>query len=59
MVWKLSEWKRAVERLHNKYRSMVVEFFAVLGDEETRIARTELDSRSDCGTTSSVREETE
>ncbi len=59
MVWKLSEWKRAVERLHNKYRSMVVELFSVLGDEKTRIARTELDGRSDCVTTSSVREETE
>jgi hypothetical protein len=59
MAWKLREWKRAVEQLHNRCRSMVVELFSAVGEEETRIARTELDGRSDCVTTSSVRQETE
>jgi hypothetical protein len=59
MAWKLREWKRAVEQFHNRYRSMVVELFSVVGDEETKIARLELDGRSDCVNTSSVRQETE
>jgi hypothetical protein len=59
MAWKLREWKRALEQLHNRCRSMVVEIVSTLGDEEARIARTELDRRSDCVTTSSVRQETE
>jgi hypothetical protein len=59
MARKLREWKRALEQLHNRCRSIVVELFSALGAEETRIARTELDGRSDCVTTSSVRQETE
>lgn len=59
MAWKLREWKRAVEQLHNRCHSMVVELFSAIGDEETRIARRELDGRSDCLTTSSVSQETE
>ena len=59
MGWKLKEWKRAVEQLHNRCRSMVVELFSAIGDEETRIARRELDGRSDYVTTSSVSQETE
>ena len=59
MAWKLREWKRAVEQLHNRCRSMVVELFSAIGDEETRIARRELDGRSDYVTTSSVSQKTE
>jgi len=59
MAWKLREWKRAVEQLRSRCRAMVVEIVSALGDEETRIARSELDRRSDCVTTSSVRQETE
>jgi hypothetical protein len=59
MVWKLSEWKRAVGQLHKRCRSKVVKLFSGLGEEETRIARTELYGRSDCVTTSSVRQKTE
>jgi hypothetical protein len=59
MMLNLSEWKQAVERLHKRYRSMVMELFSALGEEETRIARTELDGSSDGVTTSSVCQETE
>jgi hypothetical protein len=51
MAWNLREWKRAVKQLHNRYRSMMVELFSVVGDEETKIARVELDGRSDSVTT--------
>jgi hypothetical protein len=51
MAWKLREWKRAVEQLQDRCRSMVVELFSVVGDEETKIARMELEGRSDCVTT--------
>jgi hypothetical protein len=59
MAWKLREWKRAVEQLPNRCRSMVVGLFSALGDEENKIAHAESDGRSDCVTTSSVRQETE
>jgi hypothetical protein len=59
MALKLREWKRAVERLHTRCKSMVVELISVVGDEETKIARMELDSRSDCITAGRVREVTE
>jgi hypothetical protein len=59
MEWKLREWKRAVEQLQNRCRSMVVELFSVVGDEETKIASMELDGPSDCVTTNSTRQETE
>jgi hypothetical protein len=59
MAWKLREWKRAVEQLQNRCRSTVVELFSVVGEEETKIARMELDGRSNSVTNSSVRQETE
>jgi hypothetical protein len=59
MAWKLRKWKRAVEQLPNRYRSMVVGLFSAFGDEETTIARAESDGHSDCVTTSSVRQTTE
>jgi len=59
MAWKLREWKRAVEQLQNRCRSMVVELFSVVGDEETKIARMELGGRSNSVTNGSVRQETE
>jgi hypothetical protein len=59
MAWKLREWKRVAEQLHNRCRLMVVELISAVGDEETKIARMELDNRSDCITTGRVREETE
>jgi hypothetical protein len=57
MAWKLSELKRAVEQLHSRCRSMVVELFSVVGDEETKIARMELDGRSNSANTSCGRQE--
>jgi hypothetical protein len=59
MAWKLREWKRAVEQLHSRCRSMVVELFSVVGDEEIKIARMELDGPSDCVAASSARQEAE
>ena len=59
MSWKLREWKRAVEQLQNRCRSMVEELFSVVGDEETNIARMEMDGPSDCAIASSARQETE
>jgi hypothetical protein len=47
MARKLREWRRAIVQLHNRCRLMVVELISAVGDEETKIARMELDSRSD------------
>jgi hypothetical protein len=56
MAWKLREWKRAVEQLQNRCRSMVEELFSVVGDEETKFGRMELDGPSDCAARSARQE---
>jgi hypothetical protein len=45
MVWKSRGWKRAVKQLRNSYRLMVGELFSAVSNEETRIARMELDKQ--------------
>jgi hypothetical protein len=44
-VWKSREWKRAVEKLQNRYRLLVGELFSAVSSEEARIARMELDGQ--------------
>jgi hypothetical protein len=44
-VWKSREWKRAVEKLQNRYRLLVGELFSAVSNEEARIARMELDGQ--------------
>ena len=41
MVWKSHKWKRAVQKLQNRYRILVVEFFSAVSNEEAGIARIE------------------
>ena len=42
MVWKSHEWKRAVEKLQNRCRLLVVELVSALSNEVARIAGMEL-----------------
>jgi hypothetical protein len=44
-VWKPREWKRTLEQLQNRYRSLVGELFSAVANEETRLARMELGGR--------------
>jgi hypothetical protein len=44
-VWKPREWKRAVEQLQNRCRSSVGELFSAVANEETELARMELEGR--------------
>jgi hypothetical protein len=41
MVWKSHKWKRALQKLQNRYRILVVELFSTVSNEEARIARIE------------------
>ena len=45
MVWKSHEWKRAVEKLQNRCRLLVVELVSALSNEVARIASMELDGQ--------------
>jgi hypothetical protein len=45
MVWKSSDCKLAIIQMRNKFRSIVEELFKAIGNEETRLARMELDGR--------------
>ena len=45
MVWKPIDWKRTVRELQNRCRSFMGELFSAVANEESRIARMELDGR--------------
>jgi len=45
MVWKSHEWKRAVEKLQNRYRLLAGELFSTVSDEKARISRLELEGQ--------------
>ena len=44
-VWKPREWKRALVQLQNRCRSSVGELFSAVANEETELARMELEGR--------------
>src|SRR5487761_355484 len=45
MLWNPHEWKRAAGQLHNRWRSWVEGLSSAVAEEETRIARMELDGQ--------------
>jgi hypothetical protein len=45
MVWKSHEWRRAVGKLQNRYRLLVVKLISAVSNEEASIARMELDGQ--------------
>jgi hypothetical protein len=44
-VWNPREWKRALVQLQNRCRSSVGELFSAVANEETELARMELEGR--------------
>jgi hypothetical protein len=59
MVWKSSEWNRAVRKLRNSYRLLVGELFSAVSNEEARIARMELDKQLESPAISAGRKDKE
>jgi uncharacterized membrane protein YccC len=57
MVWTQREWKQALNRLTNKYRSVVAELFEAVASEENRLARMEMDGRLQRATIGSDRKD--